>query len=107
VSGRFIVHSDAAGTVIRVKAVPGASRDSIDGVLGDRLKIRVAAPPEQGRANAAIERLLAAALSVPPRDIEVVAGHTGPEKQVRLRGIRSESVAILAEKGAGRRTESR
>ena len=45
--------------VLRVKAVPGAKRDAIAGALGDRLKIRVAAPPEDGQANAAIRALLA------------------------------------------------
>lgn len=72
---------------IAVKAVPGASRDAIAGPLGDRLKVRVAAPPEDGKANRAIEALLAAACDLPARSVTVVSGHARPEKTVELRGI--------------------
>jgi len=50
--------------LIAVKAVPGAARDEIAGLLGERLKVRVAAPPEDGKANEAICRVLAAALGL-------------------------------------------
>jgi len=69
--------------LIRVKAVPGASRDEIAGVLGDRLKIRISAPPEGGKANKAICRLLAKRLGVPPRDVSLERGEGKPEKRVR------------------------
>ncbi|MBS0190905.1 MAG: DUF167 domain-containing protein [Planctomycetes bacterium] len=67
--------------------VPGSSRDAVAGVLGDRLKIKVAAAPEAGRANAAVCELLARALGIRPRDISVEAGATSPEKTVRVRGL--------------------
>lgn len=73
------------GVVIRVKAVPGASRDQIAGVLGDRLKVKVAAPPEGGKANKAICALLAKELGVKPGQVEIVSGATNPEKVVRVR----------------------
>lgn len=75
------------GVVIDVKAVPGASRDQISGVLGERLKIRVSAPPEGGKANAAICSLLAGALGAPARNAEVIAGPTRAEKTVRVLGV--------------------
>ena len=71
---------------IRVKAVPGAKRDEVVGALGDRLKIRVAQPPEGGRANEAIRALLAERLGIPARDVEIVQGATNPQKTVRIRG---------------------
>lgn len=72
---------------VAVKAVPGSSRDTIAGKLGDRLKVRVAAPPEDGKANKAIEALLAAACGLHARDATVVSGHSRAEKTVELRGI--------------------
>jgi uncharacterized protein (TIGR00251 family) len=75
------------GVRIAVKAVPGSSRDAIAGPLGDRLKVRVAAPPEDGKANKAIEALLATACGLHARDATVVSGRTRPEKTVELRGI--------------------
>jgi len=74
------------GVLIRVKAVPGASRDQIAGVLGDRLKVKVAAPPEGGKANRAICALLAKELGVKPSRVEIVSGATSAEKVVRVAG---------------------
>lgn len=79
--------------LIAVKAVPGASRDAIAGPLGERLKVRVAAPPEEGKANDAICALLAARLGLAPRQVEVVAGRTRAEKTVRARGITAAEAA--------------
>jgi uncharacterized protein (TIGR00251 family) len=75
------------GVAIAVKAVPGAKRDGIAGVLGTRLKVRVSAPPEDGRANAAICAVIAAALGVKPRAVTVVTGHASAEKVVRVEGV--------------------
>ena len=80
--------------LIRIKAVPGASRDSIAGLLGDRLKVRISAPPEDGKANKAICKLLAKALDAKPNTIQVHAGKTNPEKTVRIQGC---SVARLSD----------
>jgi uncharacterized protein (TIGR00251 family) len=65
--------------------VPGASRSGIAGVLGDRLKVRVASPPEGGKANREVVRLLAEWLDV--RDVEIVAGLSSAEKTVRISGV--------------------
>ncbi len=78
--------------LVRVKAVPGAKRDEIVGRLGDRLKVRVAAPPEGGKANAAICALLANALGLRPRDVTIVAGLSSPEKTARALAVRASAV---------------
>jgi uncharacterized protein len=72
--------------LVRVKAVPGARREAIAGPLGDRIKVRVTAPPEGGRANRAVCALLAGALGRPARDARVVRGHASPEKTVLVVG---------------------
>jgi uncharacterized protein (TIGR00251 family) len=56
------------------------------GAYGERLKLAVKAPPERGKANAALTALLAALLDVRPEDVEVVRGETSRDKTVRVRG---------------------
>lgn len=75
------------GVAIRVKVVPGASRSRVAGVLGDRLKVQVAAPPEGGKANKAVCALLAGVLGVGVKAVEVVQGQTQPRKTVAVRGV--------------------
>lgn len=87
-----ITSDGEGGAVVAVKAVPGASRDQIAGLLGDRLKVRIAAPPEGGKANDAICRLIAKSVGAKPRDVLIVAGHSSAEKHVRIRGIPVETV---------------
>ena len=84
----------AGGVELALKVVPGASRSAIAGPLGDRLKVRVAAPAEKGRANRALVKLLRAWLGV--RDVAIVAGLSGPEKTVRVGGIQGLTAEQLA-----------
>jgi uncharacterized protein (TIGR00251 family) len=79
------------GVVIAVRLTPKGGRDAIDGIetLGDGssvLKARVRAIPSEGEANAALGRVLAKALSVPPRDVEIISGHTSRIKRVKISG---------------------
>ena len=90
-----VVESTDGGVTIRVKAVPGAKREQIAGVLGDRLKIKVSAPPEGGKANAAICALIAKTLGVKAGAVSVVSGMTNPEKVVRVEGM---SVGVAGER---------
>lgn len=70
-----------------VKAVPGASRTCIAGWLGRELKIRISAPPEKGKANSSIERLLADRLGLKARQVRIVKGQTSAHKIVQLDDI--------------------
>jgi uncharacterized protein len=80
------------GCLIDLKVVPGARRDGIVGPLGDRLKVRVAAPPEDGKANRAVCELLASALGLRRQDVTIVAGETSPEKTARIAGREPDQV---------------
>ncbi len=75
-----------------VKVVPGSSRNAIDGWLGEALKVRVTAPAERGRANAAVEKLVADALGVPRRLARVVTGGTSARKIVQIDGLSESEV---------------
>ncbi len=89
--------SDGADVLVRVHVVPNASRTSIVGLLGDRIKVRVAAAPERGRANDAVCRALIA--STGASGAEVVAGHGHRHKTVRLRNVTASAVRAVGEIG--------
>ncbi len=72
---------------LNLKVVPGASRQRVVGWLGDALKVTVTAPPESGKANAAVIALLAQWLDIAPERISIVKGHTQPRKTAELQGI--------------------
>ena len=74
-------------TRLRLRVSPGAGRAAIVGRYGEGWKIRVTAPPEGGRANDAVLRLLAEALAVPRDSLTLVSGHSGRDKIVELAGL--------------------
>jgi uncharacterized protein (TIGR00251 family) len=77
---------------INLKVVPGSSRNQIAGWLGDALKIKVTAPPEKGRANEAVVKLLATKLGISTDDIEVISGHSSPSKVVTIKGVNDDEI---------------
>jgi uncharacterized protein len=72
---------------IAVWATPGASRSEVTGVADGCLRMRLAAPAREGRANVELIRLVAATLGVRRGDVTVVRGETGRRKVVRVRGV--------------------
>ena len=77
--------------LVKIKVVPGSSRDRLVGRYGDAIKVQVSAPPERGKANAAVAALLADFLGIKPGQVELVSGGTNPRKQFRIWGL-DESV---------------
>jgi uncharacterized protein (TIGR00251 family) len=79
---------DAGALVLLLHVQPGAKRTAIAGVHGEaaeaRLRIRLAAPPVDGKANAELLRFLAAAFGVPLRAVTLVRGETSHRKTVRI-----------------------
>ena len=78
-------HGDAITFDVLVQ--PRASRAKFGPVHDDRIKLAVTSPPVDGEANAAVIELVAAALGVPRRDVEVIAGMTSRRKTLRVRGV--------------------
>ena len=77
---------------VRIRLSPGARRSEITARHGNGWKVRVAAQPERGRANAALEELLTTILGVSPADVRVVAGHAGRSKVVEVEGLEAEEL---------------
>lgn len=72
------------GTRLRLRVKPGARKSAIVGVHGGALKVSVAAPPERGKANAAVVALLAEALGLPASAITIASGTASQDKVVRI-----------------------
>lgn len=90
----------AGSVVVTVRATPRGGRDAIDGLvaLGDgrsALKARVSVAAEDGKANAALARLLAKAAGIAPSRVELVSGATGRTKSFRLSGDAADIAARL------------
>lgn len=77
----------APGCRLKVKVVPGASRTEIVGRLGDALKVRVAAPPEGGKANREVLAVLAGQLGLPLAQLTVLSGQSSPAKVIGIVGL--------------------
>lgn len=88
------MRADARSARVSVRLTPRAGRDEVLGFDGDVLRVRVAAPPVDGRANEALTRLLAARLDVPRSAIEVVGGHTARTKVVAIEGLNLAEVRV-------------
>jgi uncharacterized protein (TIGR00251 family) len=88
-----------AGVRLTVRVTPKAARSRIVGRAADALKIAVAAPPEDGKANDALIALLAEALGVPRRDVVLAAGATARRKLVDVRGDPATLLARIAALG--------
>jgi uncharacterized protein YggU (UPF0235/DUF167 family) len=81
-----------AATRLAVRVAPGAARPGVVGRYGSGWKLRVTAPPERGKANAAVVRLVAGAAGVAEQDVRVVSGHGARDKILELTGIDPEEL---------------
>ena len=79
-------------TRLAVRVVARASRNEIAGFEGETLRVRVSAPPVEGRANQALTRLLAEELGVARGDVRVVAGHGSRDKVLAVDGLGAAEV---------------
>jgi uncharacterized protein (TIGR00251 family) len=73
---------------LMVRVVPRASKSEVVGMVEGHLKLRIAAPPVDGAANAELIRLLSRYFDVPKRNVELVSGETSRVKKVRVSGLK-------------------
>ncbi len=92
---------------LTLRVSPGAARASVVGRHGAGWKLRVAAAPENGKANAAVVRLLSDVLGLPAGDVAIVSGHASRDKTVALTGIDTDEIErrLTQASGAGKDTQ--
>ena len=78
--------------ILTLKIVPGSSKTTLCGVLDGMLKIKIAAPPEKGKANKAVIAYLAKVLGIKKGDLTLVSGQTSPVKQVQIQGLTAQQI---------------
>ncbi|MFO0960254.1 MAG: DUF167 domain-containing protein [Isosphaeraceae bacterium] len=83
----------ANGAIVPVRAQPGAKRDAILGERDGSLRVAVSAPPDKGKANAAIACLLAQSLGVKGSQVELLSGQTSRIKRFLVVGESAESIS--------------
>ncbi len=85
---------------IPVRVVPRASKEGVAGYHDGVLRVRLHAPPVEGKANESLARFLAGALGVPKGNVTLVAGQKGRSKIVRIAGMTlEEALAVLIPPG--------
>ncbi len=88
--------ADGSSATVSVRVVPRSSKEGVAGFEGGVVKIRLNAPPVEGKANDALVRFLAKAVGVPRSRVTLVTGERGRSKIVRVAGVtREELMAAL------------
>lgn len=90
---KFKLHDGKRGAALTVRVTPRARRTEVAEILEDgTLRVRLTAPPVDGKANAALVRFLAEVLQIRPTRIEIVAGEKGLDKIVSITDLTAEEV---------------
>ena len=87
-----LVQQGESGVTFKVRVQPKASRNQADGFSGDKLRLGVTAPPQDGKANLAVISLLAETLGVPKSRLRIIRGHGSREKTVQVALITPDDV---------------
>jgi uncharacterized protein (TIGR00251 family) len=91
----LFIKEDMDGVIIKIKVQPRASKNQLAGIMDGALRVRLTAPPVDGEANEACIKFLAGVFKVSRQRVELVTGHTGRHKMVRIGGITGDEVLKL------------
>ena len=86
---------------LSIKVVPGSRHDRVAGRFGEGFKVQVSAPPEDGKANRAVVRVIARALGVKAQQVTIVRGHAQPRKTVEIVGLHQVEAEARLDASAG------
>jgi uncharacterized protein (TIGR00251 family) len=89
------IKEDQNGVVVKIRVQPRAAKNSLAGEMEGALKVRLTAPPVDGAANEACCKFLAEIFGIAKSNVEIVSGHTGRNKLVRIRGVREAKAREL------------
>lgn len=89
------LHPTPDGCTVTVKATPRSSTSAFAGADPEWVRVRLQAPPVDGKANAALIALFADTFGIPKRSVEILTGDTARLKRVRLHGVSAAAVAAL------------
>jgi uncharacterized protein (TIGR00251 family) len=90
--GELKIQQAGNAVIFSVKVVPRSSRTVIVGILDGMLKVKLAAPPEKGKANQALVELLADKLEISKNAVKMTSGLTSPVKTIQITGIPPETI---------------
>lgn len=91
----FVVREVDGGASFGVRVQPGAKREGALEIYGEALKVAIAAPAVDGKANEALTAVLATMLGVPRRSVAIVSGEHSRSKVVRVLGTTAEAVQAV------------
>jgi uncharacterized protein (TIGR00251 family) len=94
----YLLSDGKEGTILILRIIPGAKKDQVEGLHGDALKLRITAPPVDGKANKQLLKFLAKALGLRSRDLEIIGGAKGRNKRIHIHAIRPEKALAQLEK---------
>jgi uncharacterized protein (TIGR00251 family) len=94
------IREASGGVLISLLIQPRASKNEVSGPQGDRLKVRLTAPPVEGAANKMVVTFMSKCLGVSKSDVEIVSGQSSRQKQVLIHGGSLEDIKGLLEKAS-------
>jgi len=96
-----MLSSSPEGALLAVKVIPGARKSAIAGETGGRLRVRLNAPPVEGKANRELERFLAGALGLKKNQVRLTAGERSREKTLLLKNLSVDDARVRLRSLAG------
>ena len=90
--GRILTDTLEEQMKLNIKIVPGSSRNCITGWLGESLKVCVKTPAEKGKANTAVEKMIATALGTSANRTKIIRGKTSSRKVIEISGLSASEV---------------
>jgi len=89
------IRSVQQGSIIDIHVIPQGKKNEIIGLYNDRLKIKIDAPPVDGKANECLLRFLSEVLNLKRSNLELIKGETSRQKQVKVQNLSPEIIEML------------